>query len=63
MCLQIHDDTTGKLNITLRSNQNRAKYCGHVFYKPSFELGRKESERAVFCVTSQSKNIFSCSHT
>ncbi|KAG7216848.1 hypothetical protein INR49_001502 [Caranx melampygus] len=53
---RIHDNTIGKFVINLRNNQKKqkTKYCGRVFYRPSFELGRNKSEIAPFCVTLQS---------
>ncbi|XP_071326022.1 interferon lambda receptor 1 [Trachinotus anak] len=47
----VDETTTGQFVINLKSKQT--KFCGHVIYKPSSEWGRKESEKAPFCVTLQ----------
>ncbi|XP_053737769.1 interferon lambda receptor 1 [Synchiropus splendidus] len=46
---QKHSNTSGIFNINF--TVNNVKYCGHVYYRPSTERGRPDSEKADFCVT------------
>ncbi|KAM4600448.1 interferon lambda receptor 1 [Polymixia lowei] len=45
---QRNTSATGRFVINLKNNNT--EYCGYVVYKPTFELGRRQSENASFCV-------------